>query len=140
MIQGLIDGIRSKIAAIGDVMRGVADKIKGFLPGSPVKEGPLVSWNRGGAGKRLGGMLAEGLDASRATVAAASARMAASVASPSMAVAVSADQRAGAYQRPGATDDLVNAIRQAMSGWTVEAYGRELGRLVDTYHAGYGRR
>lgn len=140
LIQGLIDGIRSKIAAIGDVMRGVADKIKGFLPGSPVKEGPLVSWNRGGAGKRLGGMLADGLDASRATVAAASARMAASVASPSMAVAVSADQRAGAYQRPGATDDLVNAIRQAMSGWTVEAYGRELGRLVDTYHAGYGRR
>lgn len=86
LIQGLIDGIRSKIAAIGDVMRGVADKIKGFLPGSPVKEGPLVSWNRGGAGKRLGGLLADGLDASRATVAAASARMAASVASPTVAL------------------------------------------------------
>jgi phage-related protein len=79
LIQGLIDGIRSKIAAIGDVMRGVADKIKGFLPGSPVKEGPLRAWNNGGAGKRLGGLLADGLDASRATVAAASARMASSV-------------------------------------------------------------
>jgi phage-related protein len=79
LIQGLIDGIKSKIAAIGDAMGAIAGKVKGFLPGSPVKEGPLRSWNNGGAGKRLGGLLADGLDASRATVAAASARMASSV-------------------------------------------------------------
>ena len=79
LIQGLIDGIMSKVHAIGDAMGSIASKIKGFLPGSPVKEGPLTSWNGGGAGKRLGGLLADGLDASRATVAAASARMASSV-------------------------------------------------------------
>lgn len=84
LIQGLIDGIMSKVRAIGDAMGAIASKVKGFLPGSPVKEGPLRSWNNGGAGKRLGGLLADGIDASRSQVAAASARMAASVTAPSL--------------------------------------------------------
>jgi hypothetical protein len=61
IITGLIRGITSKISAIGDAMGKVASKIKGFLPGSPVREGPLRSWNNGGAGKRLVGLLADGL-------------------------------------------------------------------------------
>jgi TP901 family phage tail tape measure protein len=61
LIQGLIDGIKSRIAGIGNVMSSVTSKIKGFLPGSPVREGPLRSWNNGGAGKRLVGLLADGL-------------------------------------------------------------------------------
>lgn len=76
LIQGLIDGITSKIKDIGGAMSGIASKIRGFLPGSPVKEGPLVSWNNGGAGKRLGSMLAYGLDASRADVGRAADRLA----------------------------------------------------------------
>lgn len=53
LIGGLIKGITSKIKDIGGAMGKVAGKVKGFLPGSPVKEGPLTSWNNGGAGKRL---------------------------------------------------------------------------------------
>ncbi|GAA1885744.1 hypothetical protein [Lapillicoccus jejuensis] len=55
-------------------MSSIAGTIKGFFPGSPVKTGPLRSWNNGGAGKRLmqqgliSGMLAQSnavADASR---------------------------------------------------------------------------
>lgn len=61
LIQGLLDGIGSMIGRVGDVMGGIAHKIGNFLPGSPVKEGALVKWNDGKAGKRLVGMLADGL-------------------------------------------------------------------------------
>lgn len=53
LIQGLINGILSKLKDVGNAMGKIAGKVKGFLPGSPVKEGPLTSWNNGGAGKRL---------------------------------------------------------------------------------------
>ena len=112
LIQGLINGITDKIAAIGDAMSRVAGKIKGFLPGSPVKEGPLVSWNNGGAGKRLGGLLAQGLDASRATVAAASSRMAAAVVSPN-----SPDARATAFA--GSAYATAEDFRSAVRGLTL---------------------
>lgn len=61
LIQGLIDGIKAMAGKVGSAIGGVASKIKGFLPGSPVKEGPLRSWNNGGAGKRLMTMLADGI-------------------------------------------------------------------------------
>ena len=61
LIQGLINGIKSKIGALGSAMGALAAKAKRFLPGSPVAEGPLMSWNNGGAGKRLVGLLADGL-------------------------------------------------------------------------------
>ena len=82
LVQGLIDGIASKIQAVKDKVGQVAQAIKDFFPGSPVKTGPLTSWNNGGAGKRLGTMLADGLSASQRTVAAASRGMAGSVAVP----------------------------------------------------------
>lgn len=63
LIQGLIDGIEDKAKDIGGAMSGIAGKIKGYLPGSPVKEGPLTSWNNGRAGKNLMGMLARGIAA-----------------------------------------------------------------------------
>lgn len=61
LVQGLINGITSKIAALGAKMAELANKVKGFLPGSPVKEGPLTSWNNGAAGKRLVDLLASGM-------------------------------------------------------------------------------
>jgi phage-related protein len=67
LIGGLIDGIKSKAGDVGSAMSGIAGKIKGFLPGSPVKEGPLKSWNHGNgtsaAGRRLIASLAEGIEA-----------------------------------------------------------------------------
>jgi len=41
MIQNLIDGIKSGIGAIGDAVKGVADKISSFLHFSVPDEGPL---------------------------------------------------------------------------------------------------
>lgn len=61
LIQGLIDGIKDMLPDIGGAIGAVAGKVRDFFPGSPVKEGPLKSWNRGGAGKRLVGLLADGL-------------------------------------------------------------------------------
>lgn len=61
LIQGLIDGISAMVGKVKDAIGKVTGTIGRFLPGSPVKEGPLRSWNRGGAGKRLMAMLAEGI-------------------------------------------------------------------------------
>lgn len=65
LMAGLANGIRDKI---GDAINAVKDglsKIKGLLPGSPIKAGPLKSWNNGGAGRRLMDMLALGLEDTR---------------------------------------------------------------------------
>lgn len=94
LIDGLIRGITSKLAAVASKMKEVAAKVKGFLPGSPVKEGPLTSWNNGGAGKRLMGMLADGIDAGSpgavASMRAASRSLAGGLSSPSFGAAGSA--------------------------------------------------
>lgn len=132
LIQGLINGIMSKISAIGSAMSGVASKIAGFLPGSPVKEGPLTSWNNGGAGKRLGGLLADGLDASQAAVAAASARMASAVSVGSVSMDVGSSSSSAGGLEPA-------AIRAALDGATlrlgpVDSITREVtAQLVTAY-------
>lgn len=61
LIQGLINGINAMVAGVANAAGRVASTIKSFLPGSPVKVGPLRSWNNGGAGKRLMDMLASGI-------------------------------------------------------------------------------
>lgn len=68
LIGGLISGITEKAKDLAAPMAGLASKIKGYLPGSPVKEGPLRSWNRGGAGKRLMQLLIDGINASTGKV------------------------------------------------------------------------
>jgi phage-related protein len=61
LIDGLIQGITNKLSALGNKMKEVANKVKGFLPGSPVKEGPLTAWNRKSPGATLVERIAEGL-------------------------------------------------------------------------------
>lgn len=61
LIQGLIDGIGDMLGPVGDAIGAVVGFIGDHLPGSPIKRGPLKSWNNGGAGKRLVGFLADGL-------------------------------------------------------------------------------
>jgi hypothetical protein len=56
-----MDGIRSAGGLAVSAARSVADKVAALLPGSPIKEGPLKSWNNGGAGKRLMEFLAYGI-------------------------------------------------------------------------------
>ncbi|WP_460435461.1 phage tail protein [Angustibacter speluncae] len=57
VIQGLIDGIASRIESIRRVMSSITDEIAKFLPGSPVREGPLKVLNNGYAGGKIVEML-----------------------------------------------------------------------------------
>jgi hypothetical protein len=63
LMQGLADGISRGIGKAIDAVRRGVQKIKDLLPGSPIKSGPLKSWNNGGAGKRLMALLAGGIRA-----------------------------------------------------------------------------
>jgi phage-related protein len=77
VIQGLIDGIRSKISSLTSTMSGVAGTIRSFLPFSPAKTGPLSGrGNPQYSGVSIGRMLAHGIDRSRPLVDAASSRIA----------------------------------------------------------------
>lgn len=68
LAAGITDKIGDAIAAA----RAGLDKLKGLLPGSPIKWGPLKNWNNGGAGKRLMDLVAKGItDATPKTVKAA---------------------------------------------------------------------
>lgn len=62
IVEGLVRGIESVIHKITDVVKRVTDAIGRFLPGSPVKEGPLVVLNRGHAGKQIVKMITDGVD------------------------------------------------------------------------------
>lgn len=61
IIQGLLDGIESMINAVADKINSVTDKIGRFLPGSPVREGPLKVLNRGHSGKEIVKMVIGGI-------------------------------------------------------------------------------
>jgi TP901 family phage tail tape measure protein len=77
IIQGLIDGIKSKVGDLGGAMKSVVkDGISAFTPFSPVKEGPLKKFNRGGTGIKLMEMLQEGITSQRNSVARATASIA----------------------------------------------------------------
>lgn len=76
VIQGLINGITSMIGRLGSAMGRVASTIARFLPGSPVREGPLRVLNRGRAGGQIAAMLAGGMEAGTGMVANAAATMA----------------------------------------------------------------
>jgi tape measure domain-containing protein len=71
IVQGLIDGITGMIGKVGDAIGKVASKIKGFLPFSPAKEGPLHDHPPEESGKAIGGLIAEGLTSSTPAVDAA---------------------------------------------------------------------
>lgn len=79
LIKGLISGMASKLDALRDKASEIAGAIKGFFPGSPVKEGPLRSWNNGGAGVKLAEMLAGGLDKGNKLAQSAAQQLAGSV-------------------------------------------------------------
>lgn len=81
LMEGLGRGIAKMASLPINAVAKVAAAIKGHFPGSPVKTGPLTSWNNGGAGKRLieQGLVA-GIDASRASARAAIGNVAGDIA------------------------------------------------------------
>ena len=46
VVSSIIDGIKSKFSAVGQTMSDLAAKIRGYLPFSPAKEGPLSDLNK----------------------------------------------------------------------------------------------
>ncbi|WP_116051675.1 phage tail tape measure protein [Amycolatopsis palatopharyngis] len=82
IIQGLIDGIKNMIGSVGSAISSVAGTIADFLPGSPVKKGPLRVLNNGYAGGQISKMLAAGIDMGIPNVVRAAQRVAATVKSP----------------------------------------------------------
>lgn len=95
VIQGLINGIGSMAGNVGSAMSGIASKIGGFLPGSPVKEGPLRSWNNGAAGKRLVNLLTDGIAGSESAASEAMKRLSSKVNSSLMPVEMSVRRSLG---------------------------------------------
>lgn len=68
LIQGLIDGIDAMLGPLDEVVGGVVGVVGDFLPGSPVKKGPLTVLNRGYAGKQIMRMLMSGIGAEAASL------------------------------------------------------------------------
>ncbi|SDD89999.1 hypothetical protein [Nocardioides lianchengensis] len=79
LMSKLAQGIKDKVEDVLKPVRDVAGKIKDLFPGSPVKEGPLRSFNGGHAGRELMNMLARGISSGANVVARESTKVAASI-------------------------------------------------------------
>lgn len=62
-IDRLADGIRAAISRVRGAISDVTRTISRYLPGSPVKEGPLRVLNNGYAGKQISKMVQGGIEA-----------------------------------------------------------------------------
>lgn len=129
MISLLASGMISQLGRVASAAASVAQSIRNRFPGSPVKEGPLKSWNHGGgvtgAGRRLIGGLADGMEAELQAVSSA-ARRVAGAATPALSGAPLGGSFAGmeltgtldtpwgpAEVRGIVRDELVSQARQA---------------------------
>jgi tape measure domain-containing protein len=104
IIDGLINGIESKLSALRAKLSSIASTIAGFFPGSPVKEGPLRVLNNGHVGATIVQMIADGMaDTSSLKLAATSA---ATAALPDMNAAAQAGYSGGTLA-PGTAGGIV---------------------------------
>lgn len=95
VIQGLLAGIESMIGTIGSAMGKVAGKIRGFLPFSPAKEGPLSgAGNPERSGAKIAQMVASGMTGGTGMVASAAAGLASAAGINPSGVAAPAGVRA----------------------------------------------
>ena len=62
LMHGLASGISKGVHWVTDKISSVGGWIKGHLPGSPVKYGPLRSWNDGSPGRKLMQLIAKGIN------------------------------------------------------------------------------
>lgn len=102
VVQGLIDGIRSMLGRLGGAMGDIAGKIRGFLPFSPAKEGPLSgSGNPARSGEKIAAMLAGGMTSGTGMVARAASTVAGAAAITPTGVSAPAGVRAAAAAAGG---------------------------------------
>ena len=136
LIDGLAQGIRDRISSAVDAVRSGVQRIKNLLPGSPIKEGPLKSWNNGGAGKRLMAMLQTGIESGTPGV--RSSLSGALKAGASVRVRTSASAGVAAAGVGGSRVYQVT-VQVAPGGNLVEA-GRQMVRAIDAFESAGGRR
>ena len=61
IVDGIAEGISTGVRKVKDAAGRVAQAIKDFLPGSPVKEGPLTAWNKGSGASGGGHNVVQGI-------------------------------------------------------------------------------
>lgn len=138
LITGLVNGIGDRIGAAIEKVRAGVNKIKGLLPGSPIKWGPLTSWNNGGAGKRLMGLLEDGIRSGAPGVSAALSDGLAADARIGIAPAAGAQTRGAvtigqlSVNVGGSLDLSSPAARKAAA----EAMAREIQEALVAYEGG----
>lgn len=77
VVQGLIDGIKSKLGSLASMASQMAGTIRNYLPSSPAKEGPLSgSGNPFNSGQSIAAMLAAGVQSELPAVATAAGELA----------------------------------------------------------------
>lgn len=107
IIQGLIDGISSKIGQLREKIASAVQTIRDHLPFSPAKIGPLSgSGSPALAGAKIAAMIAEGLDSGQPLVFNAAGRTAGAVADAGVTPLVSAT--------PGAPAPVLSPVQQTV--------------------------
>jgi phage-related protein len=134
LIQGLINGINKMIGPLRGAADKVAGVIKGVFPGSPIKRGPLKSWNRGGAGKQLMDLLIGGIRSRESSAGLASAAVASAVATRFNSMP-SPRPLTGT---PRLYAGSVQVIFTGVVGDPVEA-GRQVDKVLSKYYKTQGR-
>jgi len=134
LIQGLINGITSKLGALRDVASQAANTIKGLFPGSPIKRGPLKSWNGGGAGKRLVDLLITGISSRTKALSVATHATASTI-----GTGIVGSPKDGTNEFGWSKGLTVNVNFTGVVGDPVEV-GRQIDRVVTKYYNANGRR
>lgn len=136
IIQSIIDGIKSMIGAVGDAIGSVASKIRGALPFSPAKWGPLSGTGSPElAGRRIGDMIAAGIQASNGGIERAMAEITSRV-MPQIQAQIPAGVLQGVHIRDGVFEGVTEAFR----GIRLEILGDGTARLVNTTNLAQQRR
>ncbi|MGH3834101.1 MAG: hypothetical protein ACRDSF_00135 [Pseudonocardiaceae bacterium] len=136
IIQRIVDGIKSMFSAVGDAIGGVASRIRGALPFSPAKWGPLSgSGNPEIAGARIGQMIAAGIRSSNGGIERAMAEITSRIMPQ-----ISAQIPAGALEGINIREGVFEGITEALRGIRLEILGDGTARLVNTTNLAQQRR
>lgn len=119
VVQGLIDGIKAKFGALGNIMSNVGGIIYNHLQHSPAKYGPLAGkGNTFYSGQAIASGLVSGVESKLPTVTSAASQLAGSFAfgGTSSRAAAPADAPTVAVAGDQVMQALINAMRETIRG------------------------
>ena len=118
LVMGLVNGIKSCIGKVGDAVKSVADKIKGFLHFSVPDEGPLTDYETWMPDFMRG--LAKGIDKSKSVVAKAVEGVSQDMVISPNVNATSAAMESTSTSSAQNTASIVGAIHDAIAGLNMQ--------------------